>query len=117
MSDVPEIWQNWSGLQRCRPAAIAHPSGTDEIASVVKEAAAAGRTVKAVGSGHSFTDCACTTGTLIELDRHTRLLDVDRDGAKVTVQSGITLATLNETLATYGLAFPNLGDIEYQTVS
>jgi L-gulonolactone oxidase len=114
---MTEIWQNWSGLQRCRPAVVAHPAGTDEIATVVKEAAAAGRPVKVVGSGHSFTDCACTTGTLIELDRHTRLLAVDRATGQVTVQSGISLATLNETLAIYGLALPNLGDIEYQTVS
>ena len=58
-----------------------------------------------------------TSGTLVQLDRHVRLLDVNRDTCRVTVQSGMTLATLNETLALYGLALPNLGDIEYQTVS
>jgi len=117
MTTTRETWQNWSGLQRCTPELIAHPSGTDEITAVVKEATAAGRTVKAVGSGHSFTDCAITNGSLIQLDRHTRLLGVDREARQVTVQSGMTLSTLNETLAMYGLALPNLGDIEYQTVS
>lgn len=91
-----------------------HPAGTEELAAAVK--AAPGR-VKVVGSGHSFTDIACTDGTLIQLDRHQRLLAVDRERCLVTVQAGMTLADLNGTLASYGLALPNLGDIEYQTVS
>jgi L-gulono-1,4-lactone dehydrogenase len=111
------VWTNWAGNQRCAPAVIARPSGTDELAAVVKEAVSAGRRVKVVGSGHSFTDAACTTGTLIRLDRHQRLLEVDRDERRVTVEAGMTLGTLNRTLALYGLALPNLGDIEYQTVS
>lgn len=111
------VWSNWAGNQRCAPDVIAHPSGTEEIAAAVKDAAAAGRPVKVVGSGHSFTDAACTTGTLIQLDRHTRLLSVDREKLQATVQAGMGLGVLNETLASYGLALPNLGDIEYQTVS
>src|SRR5581483_4188391 len=76
-----------------------------------------GRRVKVVGSGHSFTDAACTDGTLIQLDRHQRLLNVDRERLQVTVQAGMPLSVLNRTLAMYGMALPNLGDIEYQTVS
>ena len=111
------MWSNWAGNQHCSPDRVVHPAGTDEIAGAVRDAAAAGRQVKVVGSGHSFTDAACTTGTLIELDRHQRLLAIDRAAMHVTVQAGITLADLNDTLARLGLALPNLGDIEYQTVS
>jgi len=111
------VWSNWAGNQHCAPEIIAHPAGTEELAEVVKAAAAAGRPVKVVGTGHSFTDAACTSGTLVQLDRHRRLLDVDRETAEVTVQAGMTLEDLNRTLAVYGLALPNLGDIEYQTVS
>ncbi len=107
-------WSNWAGNQRCAPAAVARPAGTEEIIAVVK--AAAGR-IKAVGSGHSFTDAAVTTGTMIELGRHRRVLRMDRERALVTVQSGITLAELNEVLDLYGLALPNLGDIDHQTVA
>ena len=32
------------------------------------------------GSGHSFTDIACTDGRLIELDRYNRVLSIDPDG-------------------------------------
>jgi FAD-linked oxidoreductase len=111
------VWTNWAGNQRCSPETIARPSGTEELAAVVADAGGRGRPVKVVGSGHSFTDAACTSGTLIRLDRHQRLLEVDRDTCRVTVEAGMTLATLNRTLALYGLALPNLGDIEYQTVA
>jgi L-gulono-1,4-lactone dehydrogenase len=54
---------------------------------------------------------------MVRLDRHQRLLEVDREAARVTVQGGMTLRTLNRTLALYGMALPNLGDVEYQTVA
>jgi len=111
------VWSNWAGNQACAPAEIAHPAGTEELVGLVKSAEAAGRPVKVVGAGHSFTDIATTAGTLVVLDRHQRLLDVDRERCRVTVQSGIPLSVLNQTLAVYGMAMPNLGDIEYQSIA
>jgi FAD/FMN-containing dehydrogenase len=52
------VWTNWAGNQRCSPADVARPSGTDELAAIVKEAVSAGRRVKVVGTGHSITDAA-----------------------------------------------------------
>lgn len=106
-----ETWRNWAGNQVCAPAAIERPSSVDELATVVKS----GDRVKVVGSGHSFTDTACTTGRLIRMDRLNRVLAVE--GKHVTVEAGITLADLNRHLDQAGLALPNLGDIAYQTVS
>jgi len=110
-------WRNWGRNQRCAPVAYEHPAGTDELVDVVKRAASAGQPVKVVGAGHSFTDIACTDGHMVVLDRHDRVLDVDQIAGTVTVQSGITLARLNEELATLGLAMANLGDIAYQTIA
>ena len=42
---------------------------------------------------------------------------VSIDGPLVTVQAGMPLATLNALLAENGLAMPNLGDIDAQTVA
>ena len=73
-----------------------------------------------VGSGHSFTDLAVTDGTLISLSEHRRVLRVERvsDGSTdVTVEAGMPLWRLNRALAALGLALPNLGDIDRQTVA
>ena len=84
---------------------------------MLKEAAANGDRVKVAGTGHSFTDIACTDGVLLRLFRHCRILDVDRDARTVTVEGGLTLEALAERLAEQGLALSNLGDIGYQTVA
>ncbi|MHB8668949.1 MAG: D-arabinono-1,4-lactone oxidase [Acidimicrobiales bacterium] len=110
-------WQNWSGAQRCSPVAIDHPADAEGLAQVVKLAASSGQAVKAVGSGHSFTDIACTDGRLVVLDRYDRVLSADLSSGLVTVQAGITISRLNEELALRGLAMANLGDIGYQTVA
>lgn len=110
-------WRNWGGTFGCRPLSIEYPANDDEVAGIVKSAAAAGETVKVFGAGHSFTEIACTNGRLVSLDRMGRILDVDKETNRVTVQAGIRLHRLNEELATLGLAMPNLGDIEYQSVA
>ena len=110
-------WVNWGGNQRCAPAEVARPTSVAELVDTVKSAAAQGRTVKAVGSGHSFTDIACTNGVQVRLDGYDRVLSVDRDNARVTVQSGITIRKLCDELAAVGLGMPNMGDVGYQTIS
>jgi FAD-linked oxidoreductase len=110
-------WKNWAGNQRATPAAIETPSSEEEIVAIVRDAAAAGERVKMVGAGHSFTAIAVTDGRLIRPDNFQRVLSVDRTKRLVTVQAGIRLSTLNAELAKRGLAMPNLGDIEYQSIA
>jgi len=109
-------WRNWAGNQRAT-ATVARPADTEELARLVREAAERGDRVKPVGSGHSFTDIAVTGGTRIELSGLAGRVHVDRAGRRVSVPAGMTLATLNALLATHGLALPNLGDIDAQTIS
>jgi FAD/FMN-containing dehydrogenase len=89
------------------------------LAAVVAGAVGAGRTVRVTDwfSGWARADVADRPATLVRLDRCTRLLEIDRGRHQVTVQAGITLVSLNRTLAYYGLALPNLGDVDWRTLS
>ncbi|MBW3590179.1 MAG: FAD-binding protein [Actinobacteria bacterium] len=111
------LWVNWGQNQSCRPEHVAYPRSPDEIAALVKTAAGAGRTVKVIGSGHSFTGIALTDGLMLSLRHCDRILEVDHSTGLVKVEAGITLASLNRELAAIGLAIENLGDIEYQSVA
>jgi L-gulono-1,4-lactone dehydrogenase len=111
------MWRNWAGDQTCEPAVVERPGSAAEIAQAIERAAAAGRRVRVAGSGHSFTDAACSDGTLLSLDRMNRVLDVDRASGRVRVEAGIALHALNDQLAAHGLAFENLGDIDAQTIA
>jgi L-gulono-1,4-lactone dehydrogenase len=71
--------------------------------------------VKVAGSGHSFTDIACTDGVMVDPSRMNRLLRVE--GNEVAVEAGITLRELGPALAERGLALENQGDVDAQTVA
>jgi L-gulonolactone oxidase len=111
------MWRNWTGDQQCVPAAVERPGTLEELRSAVARAAAAGRGARVTASGHSFTDIACTDGTMIRLDRMNRVLDVDRAAGLARVEGGIVIRALSEQLAAHGLALENLGDIDVQTVA
>ena len=111
------VWTNWGGTASCRPAEVEHPASEEEIVAALKRAAQAGERVKVAGAGHSFTDIACTGGRMLKLDRYTGVLEVDAQAQTVTVEAGISISALAEVLAQNGLAFPNLGDIGYQSIS
>jgi FAD-linked oxidoreductase len=114
---LPDRWRNWAGDQTCAPERIERPRDEEELAAVVAGAAradAAGR-IRVAGSGHSFTDIACTDDVMVDLSRMKRVLRVEGD--LVTVQAGITLHELASELAARNLALENQGDIDLQTLA
>lgn len=110
-------WVNWAGQQRCTPAVVAAPRDVEELAAIVTDSVAAGRTVRVAGSGHSFTDAVLTDGTLIDLSGLNKVLDVDTGTGQVRVEAGISLHAASPILHDHGLAFPNLGDIDTQSLA
>jgi len=110
-------WRNWAGTVTAEPARWYWPRTVEAIAAAVKEATSAGLTVRALGSGHSFTPAGATSGAALDLSGWTGIVSADTQTGLVTVRSGTTIRALNAALDTLGLALPNLGDIDAQTIS
>jgi L-gulono-1,4-lactone dehydrogenase len=110
-------WQNWAGTASANPARRYWPRSTEEIVNAVVTAAKDGLTVRALGSGHSFTAAAATSGAALDLSSWTGIVGADLGSGLVTVRSGTTIRDLNGALDALGLAMANLGDIDAQTVS
>jgi FAD-linked oxidoreductase len=108
---MPRVWTNWARQQRCAPERIERPRSEEQLVRVV----AGARRLKVAGSGHSFTDIACTDAVMVDLSGMNRVLDVA--GEDVTVEAGITLHDLGEQLAARGLAMENQGDVDPQTLA
>ena len=108
-------WRNWAGNERA-DAEVVQPESVDEVAAVLTSAAAAGRRVRPIGSGHSFTgigrpeDIQLTCGGLAGIG------EVSDDGL-VTVGAGVPLFRLNAELVRRGWSLTNLGDIDRQTIA
>ena len=111
--------RNWARNEACVPSGFARPETTGQVVSLVDDARRAGPAgrIKVIGAGHSFTPIAMTNGTLLDLGSMDKVLDVDRSTGRVTVQAGIRLRELNGRLAALGLALPNLGDINVQSLA
>lgn len=108
-------WRNWSGSARAHPVLTATPRSVDEVIAAVQVARDRGLTVKAVGAGHSFTPIAATDGIQLDLAALSGIRAVD--GNLVTLGAGTPLHRLPALLSPLGLAMPNLGDIDRQTIA
>ena len=112
---VPQLWTNWAREQRCAPngSRARPPRG----AGRARARRPRPPPYPGGGIGHSFTDCACTDGVMVDLGAMTRVVEADAESGLVTVESGITLHELGKQLAARGLAMENQGDIDRQTLA
>jgi L-gulono-1,4-lactone dehydrogenase len=116
-------WRNHTGNQSVEPLRIYRPATLGELREIVRTAEADGATVRAVGSGHSWSDVALTTGYLVRTDRLAAPLQFDRlrpgwhGGKLVRVEAGMRIRELNQHLAKQGLALSQMGGYDAQTVA
>ena len=78
-------WSNCIGNQQVAPFRLLRPTTLDEIVEIVKLAESQNRKVRAVGSGHSFSDIAITEDYLLDTHGLNKVLPLDdevlKDGA------------------------------------
>jgi hypothetical protein len=118
-------WQNTIRKYIVTPLKIFEPESLSDIVTVVKEAEANNLKVRAVGSGHSFSDVAVTNEYLVNLFRLIHLEQYNPAARKdefknkklVECQAGIRLRELNNRLDAMGLALINMGAVDHQKLS
>ncbi|MFD2674229.1 D-arabinono-1,4-lactone oxidase [Gulosibacter bifidus] len=110
-------FQNWSGAVTVAPKRYVQPATQDELDFVLAAATSAHLPVRVVGAGHSFTPVAATDGVLINLDRLSGIISVDRAQQRVRFHAGTRLRDVPDLLAPYGLALANQGDVNPQSIA
>lgn len=125
---VRKTWRNHLGNQRIDPLRIYEPRTIADVQAIVRTAREAGVPVRAVGSGHSWSDVALTEGFLLEPTGMTRVPAPEPDflrpewgpdsGRKlVRAEAGTRVKELNDWLDAHGLALTNMGGYDHQTVA
>ncbi len=107
-------WRNWAGTEAAVATEVVRPRDVEELSTAV---AGAKRTVRARGSGHSFTAVGAAHDRALDLSEWTGVVSSDEATGLVTVRSGTTLRALNVELDRLGRAMTNLGDIDAQTIA
>jgi L-gulono-1,4-lactone dehydrogenase len=120
-------WSNCINQQTCSPSQIKHPKSLQDLVDAVNEGRKSNISVRAVGSGHSFSNVAPTFDGGILLDPHgmSNVLEVDTDSLRdpggaeelFSVESGITIADLNTALDKNKLGLINMGAYDGQTLA
>ena len=121
---VREHWSNCIGNQQVSPFRLLRPATLQEIIDIIKLAESENRKVRAVGSGHSFSDIALTDDYLLDTHGLKKVLDLDTETLRagvetstlVEVECGIRIADVNDRLDEKGLALINMGAHTAQTV-
>lgn len=122
-SGVRKTWKNDAGNQKAEPLCVYSPSTLGEVIKIIKEAEAENLTVRAVGSGHSWSDVAVGNDFLVMPNKLNKVLRLQRSVLKdnvdktmlVEIQSGVRIRELNDVLDGRNLALPNLGGYDEQT--
>lgn len=108
MSDLAyeEARQIWNAMISRRPALIAQCSGTADVITAVRFAAAHGLVASVRGGGHNIAGSAlCDGGLMIDLS-HMRAVHVDPQARLAHVQGGALLGDIDHECQAHGLAVP-----------
>ena len=104
-------WKNWARTVRHSDLRkVFRPENLQELKSNVREGAGKGWKLRAVGSGHAWSNLgvpARCRGAVIRTDKLTEFTPLSEK--LVEVQGGITVRRLNNKLFKHGLALENTG--------
>ncbi|KAI4206023.1 MAG: hypothetical protein LQ346_001333 [Caloplaca aetnensis] len=107
----------WAKTYYSFPELYIQPHSTAEIRKIVNLARRCRRRLVVVGCGHSPSDLTCTSSWMVNLDHYNKILDIDKASKVVVMQAGIRLYDLIAQLRENGLAMPNLGSIDNQSIA
>lgn len=104
---------NWARNVTFSAAHVHRPTSVEELAEIV----AGSSRLRALGTGHSFSTVADTTGDLVSVTDLPRSVVVDAERATVTASAGLSYGELAGPLHAQGWALPNLGSLPQISVA
>jgi L-gulono-1,4-lactone dehydrogenase len=120
-----KFWQNTIRRYGRNMPYYALPETIGDLSDLILRAENENVRIRAVGSGHSFSDVALPDIYLVDLKKMNRVLPLDMSTLKpryrprnlVQVQAGITVQRFNHEMEKLGLCVVNMGGIDEQTLA
>ena len=118
-------WENCIHQQKCSPEQKLQPTSCQDLVNAVYEAKSKGWHLRAVGSGHSFSNVCPTDGVLLDPRGMNKVLPVESfllsnpstASTLFSAESGMTIQKLNDELDKKHLALANMGAYDGQTLA
>ena len=96
---------NYDGGITTSPQQLVYVETVEQIQSILKDPVGFPSPVRAMGSYHSLTPCASSDGTILNMSRMNRVLEINRDNLTFTAQAGLQFIDANQALRAQGLQF------------
>jgi xylitol oxidase len=104
---------NWAGNYEYQAQKIHQPKTLDELRELVRT----NEKIRTLGSRHSFNGIADSTQAMISLEHFDRVISLDKERLKVTVEGGIRYGELSQALHGEGFALHNLASLPHISVA
>ena len=108
-------WSNWSGRLTSKPDRYAQIYSEQQAAALAAYCSQNDKVLRTVGAGHSHQDLVGNDGVIADLVGLAGVISADADSA--WIWGGSRIHTLGLALHQSGLALPNQGDIDQQTIA
>ena len=102
---MPASITNYDGGIVSTPQVIAKPTTVGELQEILRNKDKYPGPVRAIGSYHSLTPCASSTGTIVDMDGMDKVLRIDAVSMTVTAQAGAQLVNVAAALRKLNLQF------------
>jgi FAD/FMN-containing dehydrogenase len=79
---------NYDGGITTTPQQHVHPKSVAELQEILRDRQKYPSPVRAMGSNHSLTPCAASTGTVVSMDGFTKIVKIDTAKKTLTAQAG-----------------------------
>ena len=96
---------NYDGAIVTTPKVHAHPKSVEELQEILRQPDRYPSPVRAMGSNHSLTPCAASTGTIIDMSGLKAIVKIDPSAMTFTAQAGLQLVDAAAALRKQKLQF------------
>lgn len=109
-------WSNWSGRHRAEPNRLHFVRSENDAAALVRGVSERGQTIRVAGGGHSHAPLVPNNEVIADVSALSGVISADPDNNRAWVRSGTPIYALGPALHQHGMALPNQGDIDRQTI-
>jgi FAD/FMN-containing dehydrogenase len=96
---------NYDGSITVTPQQLVYPETVEELQAVLRDRARYPSPVRAMGSYHSLTPCASSEGTMANMSRMNKVLNIDKVNHTFTAQAGLQFIQASDALRDQELQF------------
>jgi FAD/FMN-containing dehydrogenase len=96
---------NYDGSITTTPQVLAEPTTVAEIQAILRQPDKFPSPVRAMGSFHSLTPCAASTGTIVRMTKMERVIKIDPVAMTFTAEAGLEMIEANKLLRKQKLQF------------